>query len=607
MTPVHGFGPAWLPQGGARFRLFAPGRERVLLKLESRGGARAAPVAMERDAAGAFWLDCPRCEPGDRYAFDIGRLVVPDPASRFQPAGVHAPSELVDLQAYDWRTVWHGRPWDEAVICELHVGCFSAAGDYAGIEARLDALVEAGYTVIELMPLAQFAGARGWGYDGVLPFAPHATYGRPEQLQRLVDAAHARGLSVLLDVVYNHYGPDGHYVPQYWPTFVAPDVHTPWGAAINYGGADSGPVREFVFDNAAYWLREFRFDGLRFDAVHAIRDAGEPHLLDELAARLRREFPNRELHLVLENERNDAALLARTDGRARRFTAQWNDDVHHCLHVALTDESEGYYSDYHGERALLPRALAEGFAFQGEFMRSLGRARGTPSVALPPVAFVDFLQNHDQIGNRALGERLTVLAPDDLVAVALGTLLLSPHVPLLFMGEEWGARTPFAFFCDFAEPLASAVRDGRRHEFAHFVAFRDAAARARIPDPLAEATFHRCRLDWQERETPRGRERLALVRRLLGLRRAEILPWLRAHPLPRASWRMRGGAFSVSWRTDGPTLQLRCNLTMRPERVPHATREGDRPGAGARPIVTLGDVAGDRLAGASLAWEWLDG
>ena len=597
MTLAHGFGPAWLPKGGARFRLFAPGRDRVLLKLESRGGARAAPVAMERDAQGWFWIDCPRCEPGDRYAFDVGRLVVPDPASRFQPEGAHAPGELVDLQAYDWRTVWHGRPWDEAVICELHVGCFSAEGDYGGVEARLDALAEAGYTAIELMPLAQFAGARGWGYDGVLPFAPHATYGRPERLQRLVDAAHARGLSVLLDVVYNHYGPDGHYIPQYWPSFVDPELHTPWGAAINYGGRDSSLVREFVFDNAAYWLREFRFDGLRFDAVHAIHDAGEPHLLDELATRLRREFQGRELHLVLENERNDATLIARTRGKAARFTAQWNDDVHHGLHVALTGESEGYYSDYHGERALLPRALAEGFAFQGEFMRSLGRKRGSPSGTLPPVAFVDFLQNHDQIGNRALGERISALATDEAVAVALGVLLLSPHVPLMFMGEEWGSRTPFAFFCDFAEPLATAVRDGRRHEFAHFQAFRDPAALERIPDPLDEQTFRRCKLDWNERDAPAGRERLAHVRRLLELRRSQILPWLREQPEPRGEWRMHGEAFAVTWRTPGPSLRLRCNLTSRPEQVP---AEGE-------PFLTLGEVVGDTLTGPSLCWEWLRG
>ena len=597
MSPAHGFGPLWLPKGGARFHLFAPGKERVLLKLDSRSGARAAPVAMERDADGWHFIDCPRCEPGDRYAFDIGGLVVPDPASRFQPDGVHSASELIDLQAYDWRTVWQGRPWREAVICELHVGCFSASGDYAGVEARLDALVDAGYTAIELMPLAQFSGTRGWGYDGVLPFAPHCTYGRPERLQKLVEAAHARGLSVLLDVVYNHYGPDGYYVPQYWPQFVDPSLHTPWGAAINYGGQDSALVRQFVFENAAYWLREFRFDGLRFDAVHAINDTSRPHLLTELATRLRREFKGRELHLVVENERNDAALLERTGGEPRQFTAQWNDDVHHGLHVALTGESEGYYSDYHGERALLPRALAEGFGFQGEFMRSLGRKRGTPSTALPPTAFVDFLQNHDQIGNRALGERVTALADEEAVAVALGVLLLSPHVPLMFMGEEWGARTPFAFFCDFPEPLATAVREGRRHEFEHFEAFRDATARERIPDPLAESTFERSRLDWAERDAPAGRVRLELVRRLLELRRREIVPWLREHPAPQGRWQMQEGAFTVTWR-DGSALHLRCNLSGEPVSLPTVD--------GARRLLALGAVDGESLGGFALTWDIVD-
>jgi maltooligosyltrehalose trehalohydrolase len=584
MNPPQGFGPLWLPHGGARLRLHAPGCDRVLLRLASGTGARAPARVMERDTEGGHFLDCPGCEPGDRYAFDVGDLVVPDPASRFQPEGVHSSSELIDLTAYDWHAAWQGRPWAEVVLCELHVGCFSDGGDYGGIERRLDHLADTGFTAIELMPLAQFSGRRGWGYDGVLPFAPHVTYGR--------------GLAVLLDVVYNHFGPEGHYLPHYWPAFVDEDEHTPWGAAINYGGKDSRGVREFVFDNASYWLREFRFDGLRLDAVHAIRDASEPHLLQELATRLRREFRGRELHLVLENEHNDAALLARDDGAPRCYTAQWNDDVHHGLHVALTGEAEGYYADYHASRRLLPRALAEGFAFQGETMHSLGRSRGSPSTQLPPAAFVDFLQNHDQIGNRAFGERITMLAEESAVTFALGVLLLSPHVPLLFMGEEWGSCSPFAFFCDFAEPLASAVRDGRRREFAHFSAFRDAAARARIPDPLAESTFLECRLDWAERDTPRGQARSAFVRDTLALRRAQILPWLAEEPKPVSSWRMEGDAFTVTWAGAGRALQLRCNPSDRP--VELSSKAGRR-------ILTVGEVVQDRYAPAALTWDWVDG
>ncbi|RYG63013.1 4-alpha-glucanotransferase, partial [bacterium] len=334
-----------------------------------------------------------------------------------------------------------------------------------------------GVTAIELMPLAQFAGHRGWGYDGVLPFAPHSDYGTPTQLQALIDAAHARGLMVLLDVVYNHFGPEGHYLPQFWPHFVNPDVHTPWGAAINYDAEGASDVRAFVMDNAAYWLREYRFDGLRFDAVHAINDRSERPLLQEMAERLRRDFAGRELHLVIENEHNEARWLEPRGAERAHFSAQWNDDVHHGLHTALTGEDEGYYADFLPRPELLPRALATGFAWQGEILPSRNVARGTPSAGLTRTAFIDFLQNHDQVGNRANGDRLAALAPQESRYAALAILLLSPHVPMLFMGEEWATRRPFLYFCDFEEPLASAVRDGRRREFAHFSAFQDEAAR----------------------------------------------------------------------------------------------------------------------------------
>ena len=566
MNLPRSFGPAWLPQGGIRFHLFAPGRDRVLLRLDMRNGGRGPARVMERDAEGWHWLDCPGCEPGDRYQFDLDGLLVPDPASRFQPDGINGPSQLVDLQAYDWRCPWRGRPWREAVIYEVHVGTFSETGDYAGVERRLEHLASLGVTAIELMPLAQFAGERGWGYDGVLPYAPHHTYGRPEQLQHLVDAAHAHGLMVLLDVVYNHYGPEGHYIPQYWPSFVNPDVHTPWGSAINYDADGSDAVREFVLQNASGWLRDFRFDGLRLDAVHAIHDEREPALLDVLATRLRREFPAREIHLVVENEHNEPRLLEREGGEIRRFSAQWNDDVHHGLHVALTGESEGYYGDF-PRPAQLPLALAEGFAFQGEHMKASGRARGAPSAHLPPVAFVDFLQNHDQVGNRAFGDRIVMLASAEAVDAALTLLLLSPHVPLLFMGDEWGATAPFAFFCDFPEPLATAVREGRRKEFASFAAFQDAGARERIPDPLAPETFNACRLDWTQLDGAEGQRRCALVRRLLSLRREHIVPWLEG-VREGGRWATHGDAFSVRWTDGRRALLLQANLTSRTASVP---------------------------------------
>jgi malto-oligosyltrehalose trehalohydrolase len=597
MTLPHSFGPEWLPHGGVRFRLFAPGRDRVLLRLESSAGARGPARIMERDAAGWHWLDCPSCGPGDRYGFDIGELVVPDPASRFQPEGVNGLSELIDLQAHDWRAPWRGRPWREAVIYELHVGTFSARGDYGGVEAHLDHLVDVGVTALELMPLAEFAGQRGWGYDGVLTYAPHHAYGRPHELQRLVDSAHARGLMVLLDVVYNHFGPEGHYIPQYWPDFVNPAVHTPWGAAINYDGQGSQAVREFALQNASYWLREYRFDGLRLDAVHAIQDTSPTHLLDDLATRLRREFSSRELHLVLENENNDARLLERSAGQARAFTAQWNDDVHHGLHVALTGEKEGYYTEYQAQPELLPLALAEGFAFQGQFMAACSRNRGTPSAQLPSDAFIDFLQNHDQIGNRAFGERLTSLAPEPAVSAALAVLLLSPHVPMLFMGEEWGTTSPFAYFCDFPEPLATAVRDGRRKEFAHFAAFNDAAARARIPDPLAEKTFTACKLDWHAIQTGNAKARLEYTTRLLAIRKAEILPWLEAGGAQSAEWHGDGPAFHVVWRGKERSLSLRANLQQAAAQL---------PAVAGRVIFQFGPVDLHTFGAYAVQWDWLD-
>ena len=597
MTPVQGFGPLWLPHGGARFRLFAPARRKVQLRLESRTGARAPACTMERNAEGWHWLDCPGCEPGDCYAFDLGDgLIVPDPASRRQPRGVHGPSEIVDLQAYAWRTPWRGRPWHEAVIYELHVGTFSSGGDYAGVEQRLDYLQSLGITALELMPVAQFAGHRGWGYDGVLPFAPHCDYGTPAQLQALVDAAHARGLMVLLDVVYNHFGPEGHYIPRYWPHFVNPEVHTPWGAAVNYDAQGAAEVRSFVLDNAAYWLREFRLDGLRFDAVHAIHDRSPRPLLREVAERLRREFAGRELHLVIENERNDAQWLDRDGDAAGTFSAQWNDDVHHGLHTALTGESEGYYVDFAPDRALLPRALATGFAWQGEVPPSRQAPRGTPSGGLRRTAFVDFLQNHDQVGNRATGERIAKLAPAEARQAALAILLLSPHVPLLFMGEEWGTQRPFLYFCDFAEPLASAIRNGRRREFSHFAAFRDETARDRLPDPLSESTFEASCLDWREADAPESDNELALVRKLLALRHVHVAPWLVANPVGEAEHRNDGSAFHVRWAGTRRDLHLQANLGAETATMP-------APG-GADTLFERGRRSGDRFEPWTVRWSW---
>ena len=476
----------------------------------------------------------------------------------------------MDPGAFQWEDGgWRGRPWEEAAIYELHVGTFSPAGTFAGVEARLDYLSELGVTALELMPVADFPGRRGWGYDGVLPFAPDATYGRPEGLKRLIAAAHARGLMVLLDVVYNHFGPDGNYLHLYAPQFFTERHHTPWGAAFNFDGDRSRPVRDFFVHNALYWLEEFHADGLRFDAVHAIADDSRPDILEELAAAIRNgPGRSRHVHLVLENDANQARYLRRaTDGGAPLYDAQWNDDVHHAFHVMLTGESDGYYADYAGEPTrLLGRSLAEGFAYQGEPSRHReGRARGERSAALPPAAFVSFLQTHDQVGNRAFGERLAALAEEPALRAATVAWLLAPAPPMLFMGEEFGAATPFLYFCDFDGELAAAVRDGRRREFAQFARFADARVRDRIPDPNDPDTFARSKLDWTSTGRPPHARWLALYRRLLALRRQWLVPRLAGMTGYAGHFAVLGeGALACRWQLgDGAILRIWLNLSSR--------------------------------------------
>ncbi len=530
------FGAQLDGHGGARFRLWAPGARRVDLLRPSPTGSAPRLDLMQPLDDGWFELRLAQAAPGLRYAYRIdGGLMVPDPASRWNPDDVHQASALVDPLAFDWPDDgWRGRPWHEAVIYELHVGCFTPAGSFTAAIDRLDHLVTLGVTALELMPVADFPGRRGWGYDGVLPFAPEARYGSPDDFKRLVAAAHARGLMVLLDVVYNHFGPDGNYLHAYADAFFNPRVATPWGAAIDFDGPRSRTVRDFFIHNARYWIDEFQLDGLRIDAVHAMHDGSVPPFVDELALTLRADGRRqRPVHLVLENHANDASHLARDGaGRARMADAQWNDDVHHAMHVLATGETDGYYADYaDGPVARLGRGLAEGFVYQGEpSTYGGGHARGTPCAHLPPLAFVNALQTHDQIGNRAGGERIAQLAAaagrDEALRALLACLLLSPAPPMLFMGEEWAASTPFLYFCDFEGDLACAVTDGRRNEFGRFARFADPASRAAIPDPNAASTFEASRLDWDERRRQPHAEWLALTTRLLQVRHEHLVPHL---------------------------------------------------------------------------------
>ena len=528
---------------------------------------------MQAEAGGWFQTEA-ACGAGARYRFRIRRdLAVPDPASRAQDGDVHGWSVVVDPGSYRWKHPdWRGRPWHEAVIYELHVGL---CGGFLGVAAQLPHLAALGVTAIELMPIADFPGTRNWGYDGVLPYAPDSAYGTPDELKALVDTAHGLGMMVLLDVVYNHFGPDGNYLGQYAPAFWRHDVDTPWGDAIDFRRDE---VRRFVTENALYWLREFRFDGLRLDAVHAITPA---EFLPALAAAIRAGIgPGRHVHLVMEHEGNAASLL-RAESGPHGYDGQWADDLHHCLHVLLTGETEGYYRAFARETSrLLARCLAEGFAYQGEVSPHSGQPRGEPSAHLPPTAFVVCLQNHDQIGNRALGERLTTLTDADALRAATALLLLTPQIPLLFMGQEWGARRPFLYFTDHHGELAEAVRQGRRREFAKFTAFADPARRERIPDPNDPATFAACRLDCGESKLPGHAEWLALHRHLLSVRQEHIAPHMAqvrsagAEPLGekgvRASWRLGNGAsLSIGMNLGHETIA--CTL---PGRVVFATVGG---------------------------------
>jgi malto-oligosyltrehalose trehalohydrolase len=551
------FGAELDADGRVRFRIWAPKHERLEIELRDRSTSRAS---MQSAAGGWHTLVTDGARAGSRYRFVLpDGTGFPDPASRYQPEDVHGPSEVVDPASYQWRDhAWRGRSWHEAVVYELHIGAFTAAGTFNSAIQRLEHLVSLGVTAVELMPVADFPGERNWGYDGVLPFAPDSSYGRPEHLKALVDAAHALELMVILDVVYNHFGPEGNYLSLYAPQFFNPRHHTPWGAAVNFDDEGSRVVREFVIHNSLYWLEEFHIDGLRLDAVHAIRDDSTTHILAELAGRVRGAGLPRDIHLILENEHNQAAWLR----RGILYDAQWNDDVHHVLHVAATGEREGYYADYIGDSDKLGRALAQGFAYQGEIMAYRGSPRGESSQLLPPECLVAFIQNHDQVGNRALGTRLHAIAPPAAVRAVTAVYLLLPQIPMLFMGEEWHSDRPFQFFCDFGAELAEPVRRGRRQEFSKFAAFASESARERIPDPQAITTFLASKLDWEALAQPAHIAVLRWYRDLLSVRAKHIVPLLPALRSAGEYTILGPGASIVRWRaTNSVELTLLANLS----------------------------------------------
>jgi maltooligosyltrehalose trehalohydrolase len=550
------FGARLHDDGGVTFRLWAPAAKQAELALEQASGTPAFN-ASRRDADG--WWECtlPHAGPGTLYRWRIdGAQLVPDPASRHNPEGPHGPSRVIDPASFAWDDDWRGRPWKECVLYELHVGTFTREGTFAAAAQRLQELVDTGITAVELMPVANFAGQFGWGYDGVLPFAPHHAYGTPDDLKRFVQQAHRLGVMVFLDVVYNHFGPEGNYLHGYAPGFFSKTHTSPWGPALNFDDADSRVVREFFIQNALYWMREYQLDGLRLDAVHAIQDDSPQHLLDEISQRVREATAGRHVHLVLENEDNGYRHLAASP-QPGRFDAQWNDDFHHVLHVALTGETQRYYHDYGASTMdLLARAFTHGMVFEGsERMEGGARKQVVPAPPQLLTTLVNFAHNHDQVGNRARGERLRMLVPQEAAMLPTLLALLTPAIPMLFFGEEWGAPEPFLYFADWQGELGEAVRAGRKREFGHEHA-------EDLPDPCSASTFAASHPDPARAQDAQGLAWREQVRAALAARRRWITPRQELLLTGRHSAQRIGAhGLAVQWRyQDGRMLSLELNL-----------------------------------------------
>ena len=508
--------------GGVAFKVWAPNAASVEVEIVSVDGAARYPHTAGGDGYHTGTVDGIGAGARYRYRLDGGDGF-PDPASRSQPDGPHEPSEVVDPATFAWTDAgWRGTGPDGLAIYELHVGTFTPEGTFDAVIPELSELADLGVTAIELMPVAEFPGRRNWGYDGVDLYAPSSAYGGPEALRRLVDAAHALGLAVLLDVVYNHFGPDGNYLRAYADDYFTDRHSTPWGEAVNYDGPNSGPVRHFVLQNVRYWLEEFHIDGLRLDATHAIIDSGPCHMLEEIGAVVH-NLPHRRAVVIAEDHHNNVGLIrsATTERPGYGLDGVWSDDFHHALRTYLTPEREGYFSNFAGTLADVARTIEGGFLYQGQVRPSTGEARGTTVTDEPSHAFVFCTENHDQVGNRAMGERLAHLVDRERYLLASTVLLFAPETPLLFQGQEFAATTPFQFFTEHTEELGKLVTAGRRDEFKAFAAFADPAIQDRIPDPQHEDTFRRSTLSFAERE--HHNEVYELYRALLHLRRDDTV------------------------------------------------------------------------------------
>jgi maltooligosyltrehalose trehalohydrolase len=510
------FGSTPVP-GGVRFRVWAPAAAGVTLVIHDGAAAGAYPLPC--GASGLFDRIVDGAAAGDRYSYRIDDGVErPDPATRFQPDGVHGPSQVIDPGAFEWSDGhWGGRGARDLIVYELHVGTFSPEGTFAGAGARLERLRDLGVTAVELMPVADFPGDRNWGYDGVCLYAPSRAYGHPDDLRRLVDRAHHLGLSVILDVVYNHLGPEGAYLPQFQTLYFTDRHSTPWGNALNLDGPGSEMVRRFLTDNARYWIREFHLDGLRLDATHALIEDDAGAIVRDIVKAARDASP-RPIFIHAEDHRNLAAMVEDPAAGGWGLDGVWADDFHHVMRRLLAGDEHGYFTDFQGTTEELARTIRQGWLFTGQKSRHQGMKRGTDASRVPMHRFVVCLQNHDQIGNRAMGDRLHQSIAPEAWRAASAVLLTAPMTPLIFMGQEWSADTPFQYFTDLEPDLGRQVTAGRRMEFAAFPEFSDEAARDRIPDPQSASTLAASRLNWAEPDAPEHGAVLALYRALLALR-----------------------------------------------------------------------------------------
>lgn len=544
---IYPYGTKFLEDGSVKFNFWAPDAKDVKLCIKYKDSIKE--FQMEKNKYGMHTITTNEAIEGMLYGYKVNEeLIVPDPASRYQPQDVYELSQLVNPEKFDWEEDydWKGKTWEETILYELHTGTFTPEGSFKALEEKLNYFIELGVNAIELMPVADFPGKRNWGYDGVLIYSPDSSYGTPDDLKNLIKSAHKKGLMVFLDVVYNHFGPDGNYLYTYAKSkFFNEKIKTPWGDAINF---KNKYVRNFFINNALYWLNEYHFDGLRFDAFHEIFDDSTPNIIEELATKIKENISNgKQIHLVIENGKNESRYLEKA------YDAQWNDDFHHCVHVLTTGEKGSYYAGYTKEVTDKPasyhlaKTLTEGFAYQGK--RTLykgGILRGEKSSHLPLYRFVNFIQNHDQVGNRAFGERISVLSNENLIKAAACLYLLAPSIPLMFMGEEWSSKSPFYFFCNFNEELSNAVRTGRREESANFSQISDPKIKDSIPDPSLEKTFLDSKLNWEDLKEESYKQMLDFYRQLISIRKEKIIPIIKK--IKKRSFEIYSDiSFSVTW------------------------------------------------------------